>query len=93
MKSKLQVLREKKICGHMIHSWVQNLLLYEKPTKYFCGLEKRNNIDKTIRKLKLQDGFLLTSQKDILNQVKNFYKKLFSNTDNLTEDITLDTVI
>ena len=46
-----------------------------------------------IRKLKLQDGSLLTSQKDILNEVKNFYKKLFSNKDSLTEDITLDTVI
>ena len=93
MKSNLQVLREKRIRGHMIRSRVQNLLLYEKPTKYFCGLEKRNYIDKTIRKLKLQDGSLLTSQKDILNQVKNFYKKLFSNKDSLTEDITLDTVI
>ena len=90
MKSKLQVLREKKLRGHMIRSRVLNLLLYEKLTKYFCGLEKRNYIDKTIRKLKLQDGSILTPQKDILNQVKNFYKKLFSNTNSLTEDITFD---
>ena len=77
----------------MIRSLVPNLLLYEKPINYFCGLEKRNYIDKTIRKLKLQNGSLLTSQKDILNQVQNFYKKLFSNTDSPAGDITLDTVI
>ena len=74
----------------MIRSRVKDLTYNEKPTKYFCGLEKRNYVDKTIRKLKLQNGTFLTAQKEILHEVKTFYEKLFSNKDtgNLNEEIT-----
>ena len=95
LKSRLQNLREIKIHGHMIRSRVKDLTHNEKPTKYFCGLEKRNYVDKTIRKLKLQNGTFLTAQKEILHEVKTFYEKLFSNKDtgNLNEEITLDSLI
>ena len=95
LKSRLQDLREIKLHGHMIRSHVKDLTYNKKPTKYFCGLEKRNYVDKTICKFKLQNGTFLTTQKEILHEVKTFYEKLFSNEDtgNLNEEITLDSLI
>ena len=62
----------------MIQSRVINNLHYEKPTKYFCRLEKQRFIDKTIRKLTLKDGSTIISPKDILKGIKDFYANLFS---------------
>ena len=52
-------------------------------------------MDKTIHKLKLQNGTFLTAHKEILHEVKTFYEKLFSNKDtgNLNDEITLDSLI
>ena len=54
----------------------------EKPTKYFCALEHRNFIEKTIKKLTLNNGTVLNEQSEILNEVRNYYKNLFSKKDN-----------
>ena len=48
-----------------------------KPTKYFCSLESRNYVNKIIPKVVKEDGTSITKQEDILNEVKNFYKKLY----------------
>ena len=66
--------------------WIEN---GEKPTKYFCGLEKRNYINKTILRLQLENDIILTDQKKILKEVENYYKTLYSNKDNCLEDIDL----
>ena len=62
----------------MIRSRVQNIILNEKPTKFFCNLEKAKYIDKTIKKITSQNGKIINNQRDILNQVKCFYADLFS---------------
>ena len=75
---KLQEIRVKIIEGVMVRSrarWVEN---GEKPTKYFCGLEKRNFVNKTIEKVELGNGTLITDQKQILKEVKTFYEKLYA---------------
>ena len=41
LKTKLTKLREKKLKGHKIRSQVQWLHLGEKPSQFFCGLEKK----------------------------------------------------
>ena len=73
----------------MIRSRVQNLILNEKPTKFFCNLEKVKYIDKTIKKITMKNGEIVNTQKDILNQVKQFYADLFSCKD-INEDNTID---
>ena len=35
----------------------------EKPSSYFCNLENKNFLEKTIKKLKTQDGKILNDQK------------------------------
>ena len=76
-KQELEQLREHKLRGHLIRSRLKWLEDGEKPTKYFCNLEKRNFTEKTIRKLKLVNGSTLTDQKQILKTVQEFYAKLF----------------
>ena len=49
----------------------------EKPTSFFCKLESKSYIDKTIKKLELPDGTITNDQCKILEEVKNYYAKLF----------------
>lgn len=48
----LENIRKEKMVGHMIRGkarWVEE---GEKPTRYFCSLENRNYINKTIKKIR-----------------------------------------
>ena len=72
LKNELTKLREEKLKGHMIHFRVQWLHLGEKPSQFFCGLEKKNFLDKTIRKITLENGVIVTDQNQILDKVKEF---------------------
>ena len=65
----------------------------EKPTKYFCSLEKSNYIGKTIKHIQLDSGKIITDQKDILLEVRNFYDTLFlarNETKNIDLELILD---
>ena len=53
----------------------------EKPSKYFCNLENKNYIEKTIRKLKLNNGSIVTKQEEVLDHIRSFYENLFKNRD------------
>ena len=80
-KIELENLRKEKVRGHITRSRIQWLYEGEKPTSFFCNLEKQNFVEKTIRKLQTRDNSVLTEQKSILKEVENFYKKLFQNKD------------
>ena len=64
--------------GHYIRSRMQNIEEGESPSSYFCSLETRNFVNKTIPKVTTNNGITLTEQKDILNETKNFYKDLYT---------------
>ena len=64
----------------------------EKPTKYFCNLEKRNFVNKTVTKLVNPNGNEITDQKQILEEIKHFYENLYKSRDNSLEDINLHTL-
>ena len=57
-KLELQKLREKRINGQMVRSHLQWLDQGEKPTNFFCKLETKNFVDKTIKKYKQQTVLL-----------------------------------
>ena len=44
----------------------------EKPTRYFCNLENKHFIEKTIKKLQISDGRFITDPKEIPSNVRNF---------------------
>lgn len=53
----------------------------EKPTRYFCGLEKRQYVNKNITKISNTKGKIITNQEDVLEEVKSFYINLYENKD------------
>ena len=74
----LQSLREEYLEGAIVRSRVRYLEHGDAPTKYFCGLEKRNYNCKVMNKLTLSDGTTITDQNKILKEQTEFYKKLYS---------------
>ena len=49
----------------------------DKPSKYFYDLEKIRGKSKNIDELKSKEGTILTRKEDILNEIENFYTKLY----------------
>ena len=70
--------------------WLQD---GEKPTKYFCGLENHKYLEKTVKKICLQDDSLITNQHEILSETKRFYSSLFSNHDDKLQLHKLDNIL
>ena len=85
-QNELLELREKKMQGHYVRSRAQWLPEGEKPSKYFCSLEKGNYINKTLKRLKRNDGTYISNQKNILAEFQKYYKKLFNSNDNQMEE-------
>ena len=77
----LENLRKIKVDGEQIRSRHQWLKEGEKPSKFFCNLENKNLIEKTIKSVQLQDGSFVTKQNQILSHIRNFYVHLFTNKD------------
>ena len=88
-QNELQELRNTRLKGQMIRSRIQWLDEGERPTKYYCALENKHYIDKTIKKLNTGQA-TITDQKEILKEVQNYYKSLFSNKDNCLSDIDFE---
>ena len=72
LKNELINIRHEKLKGHMIRSRVQYIDQGERPTKYFCALEKHNYVPKIICNLELEDGIKITKQEEILKETKKF---------------------
>ena len=70
--------------GAKVRSRIRLELEGERCTKFFFQqIEKRNNSKQDMPSItRVKDGKLLTEQKDILNEVKNFYADLYSNNQN-----------
>ena len=88
-RNELEYIRDEKMKGIAIRSRVQWLHQGEKPSKYFCSLENKNYIDKTIKKIKHENGQTITDQKSILFEVKEFYERLFMARDNTIDETTI----
>ena len=71
-KNELELLRENKMSGIRIRSRANWLKDGEKASKFFCNVEKHNYTEKTIKKLKDNDGNNIYNQKLIPNRNQNF---------------------
>ena len=77
----LQNIRDERLQGDLVRSRIQWLGQGEKPTKYFSSLEHRNYIDKTVKKILVDDTTVCTDQTLILKHLKDYYSKLFKSQD------------
>ena len=69
-------LRKVKIKEISVRSRQQWLREGENLSKFFCNLENKNSIEKTIKKVHLKDGSIVTDQKDIFHPVRKVYANL-----------------
>ena len=74
----LQILREKKVEGIIVRSKARWQLEGERSSKYFCSLENRHYTEKTIKKLIDDQDQEINNIKEILDEQKRFYEKLYT---------------
>ena len=80
-KVKLQNLRNYKMEGIAIRSKAKWHSDGEKVSRYFCSLENRNFLDKAMHTLEKENGEVISDQKEILSEVKDFYSNLYEHRD------------
>lgn len=90
LKEDLNIIRKNKMQGILIRSRAQVVEDNEKPTNFFCNLEKHNFASKIIPKIEKEDGTIIKDQYEILNEVKLFYENLYSDKDIDLTDINLN---
>ena len=81
-KQKLKGIREKSMEGFILGSRARWIADGEKRTNYFCNLEKRHNVSKSMSRLINQHNKILDNQKDIVEEVKQFYERLYQHRKN-----------
>ena len=87
-KEKLQTIRKNKIEGIMIRSRAKWAAEGEKVTKYFCNLENRHYTSKQMFKLINNKGEEISDTKEIVEETRQFYEKLYSSTNVDEEGVT-----
>lgn len=92
-KEELEELRKEKIKGLFIRTKLKWIEEGEKPSKYFCSLEKRNFVNKTVTKLTDKKGNIIQKQDEILSQIEQFYKNLYECKDNHLDEVNLCNLI
>ena len=78
----LESLLEYKGRGSWIRSRVNVIEKDEKSNKYFFSSEKISHDKKTVKYVYRSDGSMLTNQKDLLGEIKNYYSNLYTSSYN-----------
>ena len=73
--------------GIIVRSRAQWVEKSEKNNKYFLSLEKNNKVKSTINSVLLENGEVTCNQKDILSEIKTFYKTLYSKKDVMNDPV------
>ena len=86
LKQQLLLFYEEKANGLMIRSKTRWTEKGEKPTKYFFNLEKRNYSRKKIAELELVNGKHLHETDEIMKEIENFYRDLYTSNGDIEDD-------
>ena len=66
----------------------------EKPSKFFCSLEKHNSVQKYIPQLKVRDSEnrekMVSDQKNVEKEIYNFYKNLYKSQEPTLKTLKID---
>ena len=79
-KNRLEEIRQKRIEDVMLRSRCRYTDMGEKPSKYFLNLESRNFTSKVITKLVDANHVEYVNTNEKINQQKEYYKTLYSET-------------
>ena len=89
LKEELQNIRKSKMQGFLVNARAKIIEDDEKPSNFFCNLEKHNYSSKIIPKLETNNGKLVIDQHEILNETKLYYEDLYESKDSQLTDIDL----
>ena len=89
-KIELQEIRTKRIEGMAIRSKAKWIAEGEKVSKYFCNLENRNFVNRSMNYIEKEDGEILYDQNKILEEVQQFYATLYTHKN--VEDVDLSII-
>ena len=78
IKSKLDAISLERARGACVRSKARWYEYGERSSKYFLNLEKRNDENKCIKSLIKEDNSIITDPKEILEEQRRFYHKLYS---------------
>jgi hypothetical protein len=78
LTKELEQLNNENMRGIQLRAQGQHMELSETNSKYFLSKEKSQAEIKSITKLRLEDGTEITDTKEILNEQKRFYSKLYT---------------
>ena len=71
-KEELRLLRQQRIEGMIVRSKIKWIQEDERPSKYFCHLEKRNFVQKHLSFIEKEDVEVLFDQDEIVKETKDF---------------------
>ena len=89
----MENLRKEKLQGHIIRSRAQWIEQGEKPSRYFCKLESRNFLNKTIKKIEVEGTGMVYEQSEVLEHVKNYYENLYTCVDSNLVNVDLRNIL
>lgn len=89
----LKTIRENKLKGTLIRSRARWIQQGEKPSKYFCNLENRHFISKSMKSLISNSGEEITDSKLLKNEVFKFYEKLYSTREHEIKPVNLNNIL
>ena len=90
-KGQLKLIREKRIEGVLLRSRARWVEKGEKVTNYFCSLEKRHYVSKSMNKLIDKQGNTIHDHKEIAQEVQTFYKALYE--ERLVDDCKVEDLV
>ena len=92
-KEELRLLRQQNTEGTIVRSKIKWIQDGERPSKYFCHLEKRNFVQKHLSFIEKEDGEVLFDQDEIVKETKDFYEKLYESREKDVLDVDLHTMV
>ena len=78
LNKQYQTIREHRLKGHQIRSRAELTANWEKPSRFFLNLEKKNYLNKNISELLDDNDVKITDAEQIVNMQQTFYQDLFS---------------
>ena len=85
IKKELEGIQTNKTNGAIMRSRIQNIEEGEKNTAYFLSLEKKNSQIKSITHLRRTDNTVASGKDAISNEIRSYYKTLYSEPAELTD--------
>ena len=78
LNKEYQSIRENRLKGHQVRSRAELSAHWEKPSRFFLNLEKKNYLNKNISELLDENDVKITDSDKILKMQQSFYQDLFA---------------